>query len=68
MIPQKSICSAQLATDLNFAGPIVHAKAYLKMDFCGKMVTTPGDFLSDAGFLNLENFQPLARFKVRKLQ
>ena len=26
-----------------------------------------GDFLSDAGFLNLENFQPLARFKVRKL-
>ena len=27
-----------------------------------------GDFLSDAGFLNLENFQPLARFKVRKLQ
>ena len=25
------------------------------------------DFLSDAGFLNLENFQPLARFKVRKL-
>ena len=26
-----------------------------------------GDFLSDAGFLNLENFQPLARFKVRKI-
>ena len=42
---------------------------------------TGSDFLSDAaenflssktlrhaGFLNLENFQPLARFKVRKLQ
>ena len=30
--------------------------------------TNPGcDFLSDAGFLNLENFQPLARFKVRKI-
>ena len=28
----------------------------------------PGrDFLSDAGFLNLENFQPLVRFKVRKI-
>ena len=45
MIPQKSICSAQLATDhFNFAGPItiVHANgwiAYLKMDFCGKMVS-----------------------------
>ena len=44
MIPQKGICSAQLATDLNFAGPItiVHANgwiAYLKMDFCGKMVS-----------------------------
>ena len=25
-------------------------------------------FLSDAGFLNLEKFQPLARFKVQKLQ
>ena len=44
MIPQKSICSAQLATDhLNFADlTIVHANgwiAYLKMDFCGKMVS-----------------------------